>query len=91
MREPRQIPRSPQAQKVCEAPLVRVVLQLLQLMPPGARTLQVPPQWKNQPSPPEHLPQVPNLVDSGLLVVLSMVRGCLFHSLRRFRGNVHEL
>jgi hypothetical protein len=91
LRELRLIPRSPQAQKVCVAPLVLAVLQLLQPVPPQAKTLQAPPQGRSQSSPPEHLPQAPNPMDSGLLVGLSMVRACLCHSLRNLRNNIHGL
>jgi hypothetical protein len=90
LREPRQIPRSPQAQKVCEAPSMLAVLWLLQPMPPRARSLWVPPQCRNQPSPLEHLPQAPGLMDSGLPVGLSMMRARLRHSLRRFHDSVHR-
>jgi hypothetical protein len=43
LRELRQIPRSPQAQRMHEAPLVLVVLQLLQTVLPWAKTLRVLP------------------------------------------------
>jgi hypothetical protein len=73
-------PRSPQAQKVREAPLVLAVLRLLQLVPPRAKTLHAPTQGRSQPSPPEHLPQAPSPMDSGLLVGLSMVKAHLCQS-----------
>jgi hypothetical protein len=53
--------------------------------------LRVPPRCQDQPSPPEHLPQAPGLMDSGPLVGHNMVRAHLRHSLRRFHDNVHGL
>jgi hypothetical protein len=53
--------------------------------------LRVPPRCRDQPSPPEHLPQALGLMDSGPLVGHSVVRAHLCHILRRFRDNVHGL
>jgi hypothetical protein len=75
--------------KVCKAPLVVAVLRHLQPVPPRARTLWVPLQCRNQMSTPEHLPQAPGLMDSGLPVGLSIVRGLLGRSLRRIHDKIH--
>jgi hypothetical protein len=58
-------------------------------MLPWVRTLQAPPQCRNQPSPSEQLPGGPGLMDSVLPVGLSMMRAHPHHSLRRFRDSVH--
>jgi hypothetical protein len=71
--------------------MVLAVLQLLQPMPPQARTLWVPPQGQHQVNPPEHLPQAPSPMDSELLVGLSLVRAHLCHSLRNLHDSVHRL
>jgi hypothetical protein len=74
-----------------EAPLVLVMLRLLQPMLSWARTLQVLPQGLNQPSPLEHLPQAPSPMDLRLLVGLSLVRAHPFHSLRNLHDSIHGL
>jgi hypothetical protein len=70
---------------------VLVVLQLLQPVPPQARTLHVHPQGRNQPSPPKHLPQAPGPMDLGLSMGLRMVRAHPCHSLRNLHDSIHGL
>jgi hypothetical protein len=55
--------------------------------PDPADTSSVPEPTKS----PEHLPQALGLMDSGLLVSLSMVRAHLCYSLGRFCNSAHGL
>jgi hypothetical protein len=73
------------------APLVLVVLRLLQPMPPQDRTLHVLPYVQSQLSPMKHLPRAPGPMDSGLLVGINMVRAHPCLSLRNNRNNIHGL
>jgi hypothetical protein len=91
LRKLQQNPRSPQAQRMHEAPLVSVVLHLLQPVPPRAKTLWALPQAQKQPSPLKHLPQAPSPMDSGLSMGISMVRTHLCLSLKNHRNSIHGL
>jgi hypothetical protein len=81
--------RSPQAQKMCKALLLPVVLRPLPPVPPQATTLRVLLQAQSQLSPPKHLHQALGPMDSGLPLGTKLATAHLCLGLKSHRNSTH--